>query len=66
MVSISTWEFSISSISVNFVLMVFLKEFLDRFLRLVGIPFQILTPTRRKGLTLNVKYGLYSKIMFRC
>ena len=26
----------------------FLKEFLDEFLRLVGIPFQILTPTREK------------------
>ena len=28
----------------------FLKEFLDEFLRLVGIPFQILTPTREKAL----------------
>ena len=26
----------------------FLKEFLDEFLRLVGFPFQILTPTREE------------------
>ena len=46
----STWEFSVSRISINLVLMEFLKEFLDEFLRLVGIPFQILTPTREKAL----------------
>ena len=28
----------------------FLKEFLDEFLRLVGIQFQILRPTREKAL----------------
>ena len=28
----------------------FLKEFLDEFLRLVGFPFQILTPTREEAL----------------
>ena len=40
----------VSRIAISFVVMIFLKECLDKFLRLVGIPFQILTPTREKAL----------------
>ena len=46
--------------------MIFLKEFLDKFLKLVGIPFQILTPTREKALlwTLSTdRYRTYNVIV---